>query len=371
MTILGCYVDDNVDELKMYSALMSRGELEFTETIRPENLGATKRRIRETHPAILALDYRLDELATESGENDYKAGALAQALREEAVDDIGSDFPIVLISTEEKIHKFFSPDKTAHDLFDYKFLKSEVVTDRGSEIAVQKLLSLAEGYKRIIDNIETKSLVPLLALSEEDWETAKPSGVDYQFQDFNNVPHVIARFWIRNFVERCGVLFAEKDIIARLGIAKSAEFEAVRQSLIESGLRYDGIFGSGFERFWRFRFDEWTTERFGRPLTSMRGDERAEKASKLFGVALEPAASRWNGRTSELFAFACSACDHPTELRNSLAIHDPGRPSFCERRRVCFDCVSKDEPLIKRNLRVDEIDESIAKEIRDGAIERG
>ncbi|WP_312930813.1 hypothetical protein [Agrobacterium cavarae] len=363
-------MDDNEDELNLYSNLLSHGELEFKHLIRPEDLGATKRRVLNARPAILALDYRLDELSIGKGENDYKAGALAQALREEAVDELTSDFPIVLISTEEKIHKFFSPDKTAHDLFDYKLLKSEVVTEAGSAKAAEKMLALAEGYKRIIDNIGTETLVPLLAISEEDWDAAKPSGVEYQFQDFNDVPHVIARYWIRNFIERCGLLLAEKDIVARLGISSSTPFDSVRKLLVDSGLQYEGIFGSGFERFWRFRFDEWAAEQFGKPLTSLSGDERAEKASSVFGVTLEPAVSRWNGSTSELFAFACSACDHPTELRNSLAVHDPSRPAFCERRRVCFDCISMDEPLNKRGIRVDEIDEPIAKEIRDGVMRR-
>jgi hypothetical protein len=250
-------------------------------------------------------------------------------------------------------------------------LKSEVVTGEGSRIATEKLLSLADGYQRIIANIEAESLHSLLAISEDDWDAAKPSGVEYQFLDFNGVPHVIARFWIRNFIERCGLLLAEKDIVARLGISERADFNAVRKMLIDDGLRYEGIFGGGFERFWRFRFDEWTTEKFGKPLTSMKGDDRAKMASEIFGLALEPAVSRWNGSSAELFAFACSACDSPTELRNSLAVHDPGRPAFCERRRVCFDCISKEEPLAKRSLRVDEIDEQIAEEIRSGAIVRG
>lgn len=78
----------------------------------------------------MALDYRLDDPLS-SG---YKAGALAQLLRDSVMDTVAEDFPIILVSV------------TAHDLFDGYFSIYPLSTHS------IEILSLVLGYKKIRDS---------------------------------------------------------------------------------------------------------------------------------------------------------------------------------------------------------------------------
>ena len=87
-------------------------------------------KILSSKPQLLLLDYRLDQNPGDNAnQNRYKAGPLAQQLRDHAVDTPEDDLPIVLLSNEENIRKLFVPDMTVHDLFDDKHTKQRVLRD--------------------------------------------------------------------------------------------------------------------------------------------------------------------------------------------------------------------------------------------------
>ena len=103
--------------------------------------------ISATQPDLLALDYRLNDPRKERPFG-YKAGPLAQQLRDQALETVSQDFPIILVSHQDDIKAFFD-NVTAHNLFDRCFSKEEL--GNGGSHRLQ-ILSLVKGYKHLIKN---------------------------------------------------------------------------------------------------------------------------------------------------------------------------------------------------------------------------
>ncbi len=103
MTFSNIFIDDNDDEAVYAEQMTTRGELELVHE-RPGSLTIHSINIFARKPDLIALDYRLDEDLGDLADNEaYKASAMAQQLRDLAIETPEADFPIVLISSEEKI----------------------------------------------------------------------------------------------------------------------------------------------------------------------------------------------------------------------------------------------------------------------------
>jgi CheY-like chemotaxis protein len=95
------------------------------------------------------IDLRLNDIANSNGLNaQFRGSSVAQELRtlvKEKV--IASDFPIVLISANNKIEE--SLDKTSYDLFDYVINKNNIEQPNGITFKEFRrlLITLSEGYK--------------------------------------------------------------------------------------------------------------------------------------------------------------------------------------------------------------------------------
>jgi len=83
---------------------------------KPSELVTLAQEISATQPDLVALDYRLNEPRKEWPFG-YKAGPLAQQLRDQALETVSQDFPIILVSHQDDIKAFFD-NVTAHNLFD-------------------------------------------------------------------------------------------------------------------------------------------------------------------------------------------------------------------------------------------------------------
>ncbi|WP_348713527.1 hypothetical protein, partial [Acidovorax soli] len=145
MSLNGIYVDDDPEAKRLLPRLES-SNLKIT-LLEPEDLVKLADHIVKAQPDVLLLDYRLDEDAgSRDGAAAFRAAPLAQQIRDRLGDGPASDFPIVLISSEHKIQTLFRPEKTAHDLFDWKLIKDDVANPRSSR-ANLILLGLARGYQ--------------------------------------------------------------------------------------------------------------------------------------------------------------------------------------------------------------------------------
>ena len=354
----GFYIDDNGEERNRISRLLEQDGFPIHPEFEPFAPTELRDALLDKSPDLLAIDFRLDD--EDLSANDYKGGALAQILRESVLETPDKDFPIVLVSTEENIKTIYGIDKTSHDLFDQKYMKSCLKDRQYREKCHREILSLAKVYKTISASIISRklNLSTLLALSEDELELLPLHGLATDIKEANSVTHVVAGILLRQVICRPGPLLAREDIAAHLGL----ENEDVQISQIlefldrEIGMSYSGVFADEWPRIWCHKLDKWSIDVLGGLLSSFTGEQRAEKISIVTGLKLRPAVSKWTGKSDELFFFACSVCGFPTERRNSVALYDKFLLPYSERKRACFDCVIRGIHKQQSSLSVDEGD---------------
>ena len=139
---------DTQDTDKRFAELMStQGSLGLNVTFeKPTELLTQAQQIWDNQPDLVALDYRLNDTRNQQSLN-YKAGALAQQLRDCVMESVTKDFPIILVSNKDDINAFFD-NVTANNLFDRCFSKEEL--GNGGSTSSQTILSLVAGYKQLI-----------------------------------------------------------------------------------------------------------------------------------------------------------------------------------------------------------------------------
>ena len=378
MTITGLYIDDDPEQRDLYKDLLSAGDFDFSTDILPSGMTHLINTILDTAPDIVVMDYRLDGTKRDDWDNNFKAGGVAQVLRDRFVDAPEKDVPLVLLSTETNIRTLFAPDKTSHDLFDTWFLKDELHSGKGSrrDEILQQLRSLVSSYRRIKELREIK--VPqelarnLLNIEQDEYDEVQPEGLKLTLLNSDGEaerPHVISRQILHNVIKQPGILVGRDGLRARFGITEDS-FDTLVKHVDLSAFLYDGIFSSGWKRYWKHRFEKWEVENFDTLLGSMTGEERAAALSEKFGFEANPAVSRWTGQSSEYFSVACSVCSQPTELKHSVAVFAPKLLSFMQRNRVCYDCIEREEGMRKLRVSIAEADELTVADIREERIVR-
>lgn len=359
MLAKGVFVDD---EHKQYAALLStRGVLEFDyQSVLPLTQQANA--IRAVSPTVVALDYRLDEVAPDvDAGHTYKGSGLAQILRDGAISAPEQDFAVVLVSSDFKLETYFAPDKTAHDLFDMVYAKEAVTNQRARIQGEVRALSNAYQYLRGLE--QRYDPMALLAVGEDEEDRVRGQEITSAL-DQASAPHIAAKFVLRNVIERPGLLLDDYDAAASLGV-DAATFAPLANHLIEAGVMYTGIFSEGWRRWWSNRIEDWGEQLLERTLLDMTARERTDGLTAKLGIAVSPAMSPWNETPDEYISFACASCRRPTELRHSLAAFEPRVPRFARRRRICWNCIQNDfylEP--PHRFEVDESDAPLVADIK-------
>ncbi|TDX65134.1 hypothetical protein EDE12_103106 [Methylosinus sp. sav-2] len=334
MTYIGVLVDD---QESVYAETLSSGALHF-DAIDMTELTLLARKIIDKNPMIVALDYRLDEAPDGlNSEQTFKGSALGQHLRDIAVERPSRDFALVLVSAETKIKSLYRPDKTAHDLFDRVYVKEDINNYR--ERTRKQLVSLCKGYEKLRAADGYYDLHQLLDGIENDRPFIDVQELRTKVSEAK-APHVISRI-VFGLIDRPGLLIEIEDVCAHLGIDIRHQ-DTIAKFLDTAGIRYTGIFGDGWKRWWLNRLEDWATTHFGRRATGLPASARAKILSDLTGECLEPARSPWNNSGEEFIAFACACCRRGTELRHSVAAFEPMLPRYATRRRICWDCIQTD-----------------------------
>ncbi|MGZ3215093.1 hypothetical protein [Paracoccus sp. T5] len=361
MTFNGIFVEDNDTEAVYAEQMSSRGKLCLKHE-RPRPVSKHSKDIFAKHPDILVLDFRLDlDLGDMEPNEAYKGSAMAQQLRDLAISEPQHDFPIVLVSSEQKIREQFVPDRTSHDLFDMVCPKEEVQNNRA--IVRQRLIGLCVGYKRLRESAGAFNLSELAQISDDE---------DYaiDFQDLRQAmaragaPHLVSALFLNNLIGRSGPLIGIEDACARLGVDKGAA-PAVSKILQERELAYNGLFSEGWTRFWAHRLDDFSRSVFGGKATGIPSGERAKRISEAFNCELPPAKSPWTGEANELIAFACACCGRGTEIRHSVGVFEMGMTTYSSRRRICWLCIHDDSYLASiPPFEIDEADAAVVEEVK-------
>jgi len=298
---------------------------------------------------LIVLDYRLDEFPIHNSNhqivNRYRAATLTQYLREKSIKNPETDLPIVVVSHEPNVHEYYDPDLTAHDLFDYVYLKKDI--NSSSNGIAQQLFSLIECYSKVRQFFESGQrsidLVNILQLEPEE-----DAIIDFQeIQEIKKLfaPHQIVRCIYRIFVKQAGLLLSYEDMLARLGFSYQNSFdrEKLEKILENKKIKYTGIFSSGWPRWWRHRFDAWMEETIGNDWGALTALDRTKKLNNALGLSFIPALSRITNDSNFLCAVRCISCDQPTALMHAVPSYESRRYLFLEKQRVCWACVSTGE----------------------------
>jgi len=368
----GLFLDDRQEEAHLAAFLTVVGDPGITTTFQQvdQRLEDMAIAVLERKPDLLALDYRLDDAQTPGAvEVRYKAGPLAQQLRDHASKLGVDDFPIVLVSHENIILSYYQPDLTTHDLFDRIYAKEKLVTDR--ERIGRELLALVDGYKEIIRVWEDVArLRQLLGLTDD--REGEPLLNNQELRRWRDLkaPHQLAREILRSIIDRNGMLRDRQSLLARLGITPdSTDINALIEILGKENVIYHGVFHGGWERWWDHRLEAFVVGICGEELGNLTARERVERLNELFGLKLIAAKSLWTGSDEMFPGFACASCGHPTEKVHSVAAFDPV-PSFVERKRICWDCVATGKYENKK-LTIDDAETYIVEKIQSGEIQKG
>lgn len=370
----GIFVDDK-DTESQYAAHLTTGsndKISFVFRRADTDLASLADDIFAGDYSVLAVDYRLDENQVGADpKNRYRAGALAQLVRERVLDNPDSDLPIVLVSVEQNVRNYYRPDLTAHDLFDRVYTKDEVVRTA----APLQIFSLANGYEAFRRYIRHEmELNEILGLRQDE------SGFvsEQEIQDITTLvaPHQVAHSLFGLFIDRTGKLLQENDLLARLGLAVDTPDKAMLiEILATSGVAYTGALSDGWPRWWDHRLREWARGLFGAELGNLSATERILALNEKLGLQLQAATSRWTGTSDVFFAFACASCGNPTELQYSVPAYDNTIYKSVEHKRICWACLESGEYQEARGkrepLRIDSGGKLIANKIESGLIARG
>jgi hypothetical protein len=359
------YIDDNSEDIK-YADLLENEQLIFERTS-PKDLSIFPKEIINFKPDAIITDYRLDDDQKNNRGNNYRASTLAQFLRDSYSKDPANDFPIILVSSEEKIREYFKPEKTAHDLFDEWYFKSTII-EHSDKIA-REIESVIKGYKKISNIIiKNGNKFSLFNLPEKEHFIFDNTNLDIELDQ--NITHLVARVFLRNIIKRPGILLGPADVYAKLGIGLKdycLKYDDIWSKLEENNLCYQGIFSDGWPRVWRHRFDFYFKEHFSRMITAFSSEERVTKVNELWGLNYAPAESRWTHSTNEAPSFACASCHHPTEIENSISAYDPHVPKYVEKKRICLDCIESDRES-NLGLSISSEDKKFSEKIKSGTL---
>jgi len=358
VTYKGMFVDDQ--ELVYAETLSTPDRLEF----KPqdvEEVAVLARKIAGENPIIVAIDYRLDEApAGLQADQTYKGSALAQHLRDASIEHPDQDFALVLVSAESKIKTLYRPDKTAHDLFDRVYVKEDI-NNRRAAIRLE-LLSLCHGYEKLRAAGNNYEIVDLMAGSDDDRPHIDIQEIRTKLAEAA-APHVAARI-LFNLIDRPGPLLTTEYACAHLGIDPD-DRQTIAGFMRDAGIGYEGVFGDAWPRWWAHRLESWAQGIFKRRATGLPASDRARILSDSTGKAFKPARSPWNGSPDELIAFACASCGRGTELRHSVAAFEVTQPRYILRRRICWDCVQKDQyEAVEPPLLIDDADKGLAEQVK-------
>lgn len=262
----------------------------------------------------LIIDLRLDGAGEDRTE--FNATAITSELRSiSARGDIHS-FPIVLCSTEEKIKQTYDSDRTSHDLFDYKISKSNPEPD-WVKISI-KLKSLAEGYnwlqvtKRAPNEIIGVNKLEII--DERIIEKLLNFSVTYDF----------THFLIKNFFHQTNPLINEKILAARLGVdlakTPSEAWEKLSISLLDE-VRYKGLFGDGWKRWWADGLVEWFANISGEKLAFLNAEKRVKILKSKTGLQEIVHASPLEFCASSEFWSICEGFKVPIDPLEAFKIH--------------------------------------------------
>ena len=366
MAVKYLYIDDEgLEELRGYIRAVqnvSNDELEVAH-LHPQRYDKQIDAIRDLGAEVdgIILDFRLDmksgEVEGEKHRANYRAASIAQEIRSLETEGKIVERPIVLWSLSRRYKKSYSPDETAHDLFDLTSTKESLEDREGAERMASRLIALAEGYqelRRIIDENRQRKRFTYKLLGLYDNPDFLDQRIITRFDNRSALPvHEYARFVLRKMIDHTGPLVDKEILAARLGIdwSESQDWESLTGRF--ENAEYSGPFRQGWPRWWWPRVDQWWTDEItDEPLKRLTAEERVSLLIDNTGVEGLVPAEPIEEDYSTRFWTVCEAFTRPLDPTDGLRAQTKGHEPWMDRPYI-----SK-EAALKRKGEVDPLDDA-------------
>jgi hypothetical protein len=264
----------------------------------------------------IILDLNLEE--NKNPENHklsrYKGSTLAQEIRNLSKSGKVKETPIILLSATKNLNSLF--DETNKDLFDLIISKESLTGKDEFETNIRKLEAIAQGYL-VLSNERNASEIMAKNLENEDIRFL--SEIEYQL---SKPSHSISNFFIKEILEKNGILISEEILFARLGVdviaSKKEDISKIKVIFSES--LYAGIFSGGWNRWWMSKIEKfWKNISENKTLRSLDAEERVSLLNEKFKLTLK--ASELDPKSKSLkFWTICQGSGRPIDNVDGLLV---------------------------------------------------
>jgi len=317
------YVDDTFENLEQgtINALEDGGEIKinFKKPNDWEDLMTALIKELPDNKGLI-LDLRLNGNPYE-GNNyaQYRGSTLAQELRTLAKENPKqNDYPIVLISADKNIE--LSLDQTSVDLFELVVNKNELGNDKklSYEAFKRKLCWLSDGYDYLNKSDKSKEHL----LGRKELPALDPRFLEKLNAVTDKPVHVLARFLIKEVINRPTFLINEAYLASRLGVdRKSLGWEQLLKEIIPAAAWYSGAFSNDYPRWWMTEIEKFWSDNFAdQKLRILPAAKRVELLSQKFALKDLHPASRSEKSKSDAFWVVCKATGIPMDTTDGFLI---------------------------------------------------
>lgn len=334
-------VDDDEKESSLLAELLNECGSELNcVAIQPSKditltVSAVRKALTGDGPRLLLLDYRLeDHDLPDGGRVEFKGGTVAGYLRDE-----DPDLPIVLLTSEEKLHDFVERRPGMKQQFEYTVIKRKVAEDGGAAHVQAELADFAttwhsaRGWRDDPDETWT-SIGALMDASAEGLALfstleAEPPRGDVA----GDVMH-----WLLKRAHRFqGPLIGQATVRVALGVTEES-FESSELQRWLDPARYTGALGAFGTRWWAHIVRARIGEACG-GFRRVEASARAAALSEVVGVGLESEPCSWCD--GERTLHACMVCRRATDAAHCLTPLGEPLPAWADAPVACFRCVAE------------------------------
>ncbi|SFZ96684.1 hypothetical protein SAMN05216324_1244 [Chryseobacterium limigenitum] len=314
------YIDDDKDEkLKIepiVNSLTSQALIDIVLSY-PEKLEDYVEKIRSEFSDIDAclIDLKLNEnLKGKSNYASYPAQVLAGAIRtyQSGKDAKFKEFPIFLISSDDKKKDFYDTDVSSHDLFDFFISKNNLAAE--GVFYEKTMYSIISSYVEIEKGLKIHDL---LQIPKEDFKS-----LNFYHNLDNNLISIVSQYINNEVINKDGILISEDTLFARLGIDKESKNLDPLLESINSYCKYTGIFSFNSDRWWAQKLIYWWEDTFptAKSLITLNATERVKFLSEKFEIQELLPAVPINSWMSSKFWTVCQILKKPIDTRDGLLL---------------------------------------------------
>lgn len=330
-------VDDDVGESSSLAELLSGADL-TVEATQPlanveETAGAILDALPDGKPRVLLLDYRLEDNTLEGNSVQFRGGTVATYVR-----DKDPELPIVLLTSEQKLHEWVERHPGMKNVFDWTLVKANIAADEGAAHGRAKITDFARAWEEARgwpeDSTETWLHMAKLMRAPTDGiplfrdvEAEPPRG---------DVTGDVIHWLLHRALAIPGPLLDEDATRVTLGLSREGFGTDQIKSWLEDA-RYKGALAAFGTRWWAHLVRAKLAETCGgaRPLDA---SARATCLTQALGTTFTHEGCNWCGgeRTLE----ACFVCGDATDAAHCVRPLVAPLPAWADPWVVCFRCIA-------------------------------